>query len=226
MSAGGAKNKALLAELTGLLAKAYATKFSTGDAAFHGNYTDCTTIDAYKADHGGFLGPLCQLCTNPAGCGGPPPPPPGTKTAEIRHSVSGLCLVPAELEKLAPVAMGSCNSSGAKVFEVDANGLIFMKALTASARTGKGGGICLRPVNPPMFPASCKAGTDMMLGENGCVQLTKAGQLISPDCAAEKLCVSEPTGGGAPQLGPCDAAGGAATGWSAVTSGAELHPLV
>ena len=180
VAVGGAKTKELLAELTGLLAKALATKFSTGDVAYYGNYTDCTTIDAYKAAHGGFLGPLCQLCTNPAGCGGPPPSPPGDKTTEIRHSASGLCLVPAELEKMAPVVMGSCNSSGAKVFEVDANGVVIMKPLTADAPDGGGGGLCLRPVNPPQFPASCKAGTDMMLGNNGCVQLTKAGQLVSP----------------------------------------------
>ena len=72
-----------------------------------------------------------------------------------------------------------------------------------------------------MIPALCKAGTDMMLGKGACVQLTKAGQLVSPDCAAQKLCVSEPPGG-APQLGPCGAAGTAATGWGTLAKHSAL----
>ena len=203
-------------------AKAFATKFSTGDAGFHGNYTECTDIDSYKAAHGGFLGPLCQLCTKPGGCGGPPPPPPGGGGVAIRHAASGLCLVPAELEKSAPVSMGSCNASGAKVFKVEAGGFVYMQPLTAATRTtsavggsaAAGGALCLRPTNPPMFPASCKPGTDLMLGNNGCVKLG-TGQLSSPDCAVQKLCVSE-TPGDAPQLGPCGVAGTAATGWAVV----------
>ena len=144
--AGGKQNKALLAKLTGMLAEAYATKFSTGDAGFQGNETNCTTNDQYKATHGGFLGPLCQLCTDPAGCGGPPPPPPGPKATAIKHAASGLCLVPAELEKKAPVAMGSCNTSGATVFEVDADGFVYMAPLQ---HLGDSARLCLRSVDGP-----------------------------------------------------------------------------
>eukprot|EP00662_Eupelagonemidae_sp_cell21_P005499 gene5499-10289_t len=42
-------------------------------AAFHGNYTACVSMDAYKKAHRGFVGPACSLCTDPP-CGTPSPP--------------------------------------------------------------------------------------------------------------------------------------------------------
>eukprot|EP00041_Stephanoeca_diplocostata_P004895 m.52965 g.52965 ORF g.52965 m.52965 type:complete len:174 (-) comp15434_c0_seq13:379-900(-) len=39
------------------------TTFQTGDDGYDGGYTQCVTNDAYKATHGGFIGPLCTKPT-------------------------------------------------------------------------------------------------------------------------------------------------------------------
>jgi hypothetical protein len=55
------------------------TIWETSGHGYLGNYTNCTTNDAYKAAHEGFLGPLCTLCTNASSSqcqgGGPSPSP-------------------------------------------------------------------------------------------------------------------------------------------------------
>jgi len=49
----------LIANLSARLEEIKATTFSTADADFKGNFSNCITNDDYMAAHGGFVGPLC-----------------------------------------------------------------------------------------------------------------------------------------------------------------------
>ena len=64
--------------------------------SYKGGFTNCTTVDAYKAAHKGFLGPLCYPCSHPP-CTPPPGPGPNTTRVSLQSTVgtgAAMCLAP------------------------------------------------------------------------------------------------------------------------------------
>jgi hypothetical protein len=191
----------VLAQLTARIAQVAGGVFQTGQDGYTGGYNNCTTLDDFKASHGGFIGPLCTL-------GGPPPSPapaPGPPPAQ-GVAISwrgGPCLVPASNAKAAPVSLGACSSLEAHGWAVPSGG----GAVTF-------GEWRLRLHDPPQVPASCVNGTAVIIGKcpDG-VGISLVGEtLISTACKRESLCVlAPPTGSGVPTMGPCASA--LAKGW-------------
>lgn len=199
------KGADLLAELSAQLNQSRSSGWETGDQGYLGNYTDCISLNQYKASHHNFVGPLCTMCNDPP-CGGGG----GNSSAvALRHNASGLCLIPIDAAKLAPVSLGSCSSSSAFAWSV--KGGTIRLALNSQSP------LCLRPTNPPKVPASCVDGTHIMVGENACIQLNSQAELASPDCTTQRLCVDDMAG--APVLGSCTGAGSQpAAIWDVLTS--------
>ena len=103
-----ARGKALAGPLQARLAELAATHFETGDTGFLGNYTNCTSVSAYKAAHRGFLGPLCYLGNGPA---------PNASRYALQHGGNAsACLAPVSaseeaLGRGAPVGVVPCTAS-------------------------------------------------------------------------------------------------------------------
>jgi hypothetical protein len=158
----------------------------------------------YKATHGGFLGPLCTLGGPSPPPGPAPAPPPGV--AISWRGQACLSLVATAPKKKGKVGLAACATPSAHGWAVAYDGLVSYSEWV------------LRPTNPPKTPASCKAGTSVMVGSSPAgsgIKLSQAGggKLVSSACEKESLCV---VGGGvAPVLGSC--ASPLATGWNMST---------
>ena len=122
----------------------------TPTRARQGNFTNCTTNDAFKAANGGFLGPMCYACLAPP-CTPPAPPsptpgpskptpaPPASLVRLQSASSAGMCLVAAAGSKSAVVQLVECTAAKARCWSVEkGKGLFYL-----------GSGFCLRPQNPP-----------------------------------------------------------------------------
>ena len=154
-----------------------------------GNYTNCTTLEAYKAAHGGFLGPLCELCTDPSSpaCAQPPPPPSPSPPSPpspadgvaLMDMASRLCIVPQSNSKRAPVAMGNCSSPRARSWALQGPNNTVVNSADPD--------LCLRPQTPPKLPQDCVAGTPLIVGSKGCLVL--AGQSLVAPCTPA-MCAS------------------------------------
>ena len=153
--------------------------YQTGDDGYEGPYTNCTTVDAYKAEHADFLGPLCYKCTStpcPTPAPSPPAPPSPTHGMLLRAPAIGLC-VQYNGDKVG-VSLTSCDGtrSDQQWYRHSNDGTV------GSVKDGSK--MCLRPTNPPMVPKSCVQGHGVMVGLNACLVLTDAGQLnASNGCA-------------------------------------------
>jgi hypothetical protein len=196
------------------------TNTNTHARARQGNFTNCTTNDAFKAANGGFLGPMCYACLAPP-CTPPAPPsptpgpskptpaPPASLVRLQSASSAGMCLVAAAGSKSAVVQLVECTAARARCWSVEkGKGLFYL-----------GSGFCLRPQNPPKVPASCVAGQPLMIGENACMQAAleslhygaEGYELTSDKCPG--LCASATASKAAgPGLGPCS--GGANVTWT------------
>ena len=198
--ANDAAHASVLAQLTSRIAQVAAGVFQTGKDAYTGGYNNCTTLDDYKASHGGFIGPLCTF----GGASPTPPPAPPASGVAISWRAGQSCLVPASNTKAAPVSLGACSSPEARGWAVSPGG----GAVTF-------GQWRLRLHDPPMVPASCVNGTKVIIGKcpEG-VGISLVGDtLVSTACQKESLCVVAPaSGAGAPEMGPCASA--LAKGWS------------
>lgn len=186
-----------LADLLDILNKT--VPFQTGDDGYQGNYTNCTTVAAYKAAHADFLGPVCYPCAHPP-CTSPtpppPPPPPGpAKAGELLRSMtSGLCVQFNGAR--AGVSLTSCNNASA-MQRWSSNG-------EGAVLPSQDSSMCLRPTNPPKVPASCVAGNGVMAGLNACIQYSRATQqLNATSSSCTGLCVSPSPDHTHIELQPC-----------------------
>ena len=216
--AGTPAGAALAATLQPRLAALAATHWETGDHAYLGEYTNCTTMAAYKASHQGFLGPVCYPCLNPP-CGGaptpapaPPTPPPPAPTPGMqlqRNGDAAACLAPADSSKKAAVALANCSTATADWQLKPA------AAEAAAAEVVSWQGLCLRPDAAAVEKGKCAAGVSVYVGKcsDKCpgVQLS-GGKLQSTGCAG--FCVVPGAAGGSFVLGACSDAG--SDGWAAV----------
>lgn len=188
------------------MAQLAATVFQTGQDGYTGGFNNCTTLDAFMAANGGFIGPLCTL-----GGPAPPPPSPGPPTPPPAGGVAiswrgQACLVPAAVQKRGLVSLEACTASLAHGWVVDSEG---------GPGTLSYAGWKLRPVYPPQVPAACKSGTGLFIGssrQGKPVGVKLVGdKLVSSACVAQSLCVVG--GGKAPVLGLCSSP--LASGWNA-----------
>lgn len=186
--------------------------FQTGEDGYTGGFNNCTTLDEYKASHGGFIGPLCTKGgpspppPPPPGPGPPGPAPPGPAPPEgVAISWRGqACLVPTTIQKRGVVSLEACSASLAHGWAIDSE--------TGPAGMLSYGGWQLRPVDPPKVPAACKSGTGVFIGScpPGVGVKLVGDKLVSTACTAQSLCVVG--GGKAPLLGPCSSP--LASGWN------------
>ena len=226
---GRAVAPALQARLTAIVK----TSWETGDHAYLGKYTNCTSLAAYKSAHRGFLGPLCYECLTPPCTPTPPPTPPPTPTPPTPAPKPGMqlrllsakdnqtaCLVPDKSAKRAPLALGACGSKAA--FWQLSNWVNHTAHLTWADGTWENG-FCLRPDDAAIESGKCAAGVDVYIGQcsSKCpgVRLAKAGTasddpgfLQSTGCPG--FCVVLDAHSGSTELGSC-ASQGAMRNWVA-----------
>ena len=207
-----AAGKAIAATLQPRLAAIAATHWETADHGYVGEYTNCTTMDAYKAAHHGYLGPVCSACLDPpcSATPAPTPAPPAGGFALQRNGNASACLVPQSTAKKAPLALGACGASAAG-----------WSAASGGAAV-EWGGLCLRPDATAVEKGACAEGVRVYIGtcSTKCPGMELAGgQLQSTGCPG--YCAVEGAAGGAITLGKCTDPG--AGGWAELQQGKHRY---
>ena len=228
--------KAIAARLQPRLAAIAATHWETGDHAFLGDFTNCTTMDAFKAAHKGYLGPVCYPCLVPP-CSptpGPTPPPPPTPPPTPRppqwqlqrNGDASACLAPPASSPRTPVYLTNCTDAAAH-WELTpaaaaAAAVAEAPAAAAAAEFVSWWTACLRPDSHAVEASKCAAGVAVYIGKcsDKCpgMQL-RDGKLQSTGCPGFCAVPGDATGGGGGDsgsfvLGSCDSS--ASGGWAAV----------